>query len=410
MSHGEQASLAPSTAPLFTSIFPERERSCHLEIQEKGDDGTTYKKPYGYSDETEPMPGLMTLKNFSEGGYGVDDCKLLVCVKSIGARKKFTTKTGYTSELVSLGVFDDTSEAILTLCGAVCGSASLWQPSETVLLIANPGWRLDRTIKLSMSGNTRIDVDPNMSDAFWLKGLAQRMTKREHVNPPFPVDIFDTLAAETAEVRMLYNLADIDEFARANPKERFMGYISVLITELNFVINKKRNMLMSTECCGIPIFDNKTSAQCKQCQKTVPLRINPKVIGPVIDETGQVASGKLVFSDNAWQQLLGRTPDQLLQDSVKTLEYLEHRMLFLHITLGFGWCLEGSEPLCTDLKVYGKKRKRLAVFEEKDKKGKKKKASEKKAEAVEHSNKEKKVTAGDGIGEVGRLCIWSVQM
>lgn len=130
----------------------------------------------------------------------------------------------------------------------------------------------------------------------------------------------------------------------------------------------------------------------------------------MIDETGQVASGKLVFSDNAWQQLLGRTPDQLLQDSVKTLEYLEHRMLFLHITLGFGWCLEGSEPLCTDLKVYGKKRKRLAVFEEKDKKGKKKKASEKKAEAVEHSNKDKKVTVGDGIGEVGRLCIWSVQM
>lgn len=60
--------------------------------------------------------------------------------------------------------------------------------------------------------------------------------------------------------------------------ERFMGYINVLITELNFVINKKRNMLMSTECCGIPIFDNKMTAQCKQCQKTVPLRINPKVV------------------------------------------------------------------------------------------------------------------------------------
>lgn len=163
-----------------------------------------YKKPYGHNDEMEPMPGLMTLKNFTEGGYGVDDCKLLVCVKSVGAKKKcklyvsyprpcfdislVTTRTGYTSELISLVVFDDTAEAALTLCGAVCSSASLWQPSETVLLISNPGWRLERTIKLSMSGKTRIDVDPNMKDALWLKGLAQRITKREHVNPPFPVD------------------------------------------------------------------------------------------------------------------------------------------------------------------------------------------------------------------------------
>lgn len=92
VSHGEQASLAPSTAPLFTSIFPEREQSCHLEIQKNGDDGTMYKNPYGYNNGTEPMPGLMTLKNFTEGGYGVDDCKLLVCVKSIGAKKRCKTE------------------------------------------------------------------------------------------------------------------------------------------------------------------------------------------------------------------------------------------------------------------------------------------------------------------------------
>lgn len=65
-----------------------------------------------------------------------------------------------------------------------------------------------------------------------------------------------------------------------------MGYISVLITQLSFVINKKRNMLMSTECCGIPIFDNKITAQCKQCQKTVPLRINPKVVSIAQVSTG----------------------------------------------------------------------------------------------------------------------------
>jgi hypothetical protein len=87
ISQGEQASLAPTAAPLFTSIFPERERSCHIKFCDDAEDGTLYKRPYG-CEETEVLPGLMTLKNFTDGGHGVEDCKLLVCVKSIGARKR----------------------------------------------------------------------------------------------------------------------------------------------------------------------------------------------------------------------------------------------------------------------------------------------------------------------------------
>jgi hypothetical protein len=36
------------------------------------------------------LPGLMTLKSFTDGGYDIDEPKLLVCVKSIGAKKKCT--------------------------------------------------------------------------------------------------------------------------------------------------------------------------------------------------------------------------------------------------------------------------------------------------------------------------------
>jgi hypothetical protein len=85
--HGEQTSLAPTAAPLFTSIFPERERSCHIMLHENGDNGTMFKKPFGLKD-TGALPSLMTVKNFRDGGYDVDNCKVLVCVKSIGARKK----------------------------------------------------------------------------------------------------------------------------------------------------------------------------------------------------------------------------------------------------------------------------------------------------------------------------------
>jgi hypothetical protein len=97
-----------------------------------------------------------------------------------------TTKGGYSLELISIGVFDDTAEAVLTLTGVVCGSASFWLPSHTVLLVSNPGCKLDRTTKLSLGANTRIDVDPDIQDALWLRALAQRLTEREHVNPPFP--------------------------------------------------------------------------------------------------------------------------------------------------------------------------------------------------------------------------------
>ena len=78
----ERVNLAPVAAPLFTTIFPEGEKSCHFAVHE-GDEGTMFKRPFGVRESN-----LMTLKNFIDGGYDVDGCRLLVCVKNIGARKK----------------------------------------------------------------------------------------------------------------------------------------------------------------------------------------------------------------------------------------------------------------------------------------------------------------------------------
>lgn len=83
----EYNSLAPNTAPLFTTIFPEGERHCHVVVHKSGDDGTRFKKPYGVRNNG-VLNGLMTLKSFTDGGYDVEEPKLLVCVKSIGVRKK----------------------------------------------------------------------------------------------------------------------------------------------------------------------------------------------------------------------------------------------------------------------------------------------------------------------------------
>lgn len=87
ISNGEPGNLSSAAAPLFTSLFPERDRSVHLMVHENSDDGLVCKTPLGYR-HNRPLPGLMTVKNFLDGGYEVSEAKILVCVKSIGARKR----------------------------------------------------------------------------------------------------------------------------------------------------------------------------------------------------------------------------------------------------------------------------------------------------------------------------------
>ncbi|KAF3032828.1 hypothetical protein E8E12_004576 [Didymella heteroderae] len=333
----EHNALAPNSAPLFTTIFPEGERHCHIMVHENSDGGTLFRRPFNCKD-SRALPGLMTLRSFTDGGYDVDEPKLLVCVKSVGARKRYINRNGTTSELLTLGIFDDTADASLTLYAGLCDSASILMPSKTVLLISNPGWRIAKTAKLSLNANSRVDIDPDIGDARRLRALAQRLTKREHVNPPFPA--VDVSYYEDSPVRALYNFADIDAFARANPREELLGYVSCIITSLSIVVPYKRNMLLSTECCGIAVFANATTTTCKQCEKEVELRINPRILGPILDETGRIGSGKLILSDRAWAELLGRTASQLVDTDLGVLRYLEQRLLFLRVTMGFALKLE----------------------------------------------------------------------
>jgi hypothetical protein len=187
-------------------------------------------------------------------------------------------RNGTLTDHLTLTIFDDTASATLTLYHSLCDSAPVLTPSHTILFISNPGWRIERTAKLSLTANTRIDIDPDVADARRLRSLATRLTKREHVNPAFPCVAVDVDSYEHALVHTLFHLADIDACARANPAEQIVGYVSVILVRLEIVTPYKRNMLMCNECCGVAVFANALQAECKGCGGKVGLRINPRIV------------------------------------------------------------------------------------------------------------------------------------
>lgn len=84
------------SATIKTSIFPERDNSCYFMVKEGEKDAsdtaaaenrTVCRTPHGYRAGRQ-LAGLMTLKNFIQGGSDVTEGKVLVCIKSIGARRR----------------------------------------------------------------------------------------------------------------------------------------------------------------------------------------------------------------------------------------------------------------------------------------------------------------------------------
>ncbi|KAI9664361.1 MAG: hypothetical protein M1831_002294 [Alyxoria varia] len=356
ISSGSAGTLSANTAPLLVSMFPERDRTCCFMLQEKSDTYQLCTKPLEYK-PPQSLPGLMSLRNYLDGGHEINQAKILVCVKSLGPKKKVTIKRdGNMRELVNALVFDHTADTNLTLWGPLTHSIESWRPSSTVLLLTGPILHSSRQgPSISLNASTFVDVDPDFRDAHWLRRFAQKLTKREHVNLPFPKDAFDLETVLTAQVRPLFTLADVDEFVHAAPQETFTGFLSVILLEVNIALLHMRNMLLCEECCGIPIFANTSEAPCKQCDRHVLLRPNPRILQAVLDETAVLAPGSLIFSPRAWTEFLGRSPEQLASATPEVLRYMERRMKGLRVTFVFGWVGDNasSHTNVVDESTYG---------------------------------------------------------
>jgi hypothetical protein len=259
-----------------------------------------------------------------------------------------------------------------------------WKQHETTLLISSPGRRPGREILIN--ARTSVEIDPNIDEAGWLRRWVQR--ENCPINEQFPSDLFDAESTAQAPSRIQFTLASLDYSIRASPLRTYTGYLSIVLMRLTLVSLWSRGQLFSIECCGMPIYSNTSTSHCEQCGTyRMDLRINPDLVGEIADETGAVCCisrieegnardrsqatddtkkqhSKILWTDEAWTQLLGRSPKQLaglcdtgdpakFQDNLVLLRYLEQRLMFMRVIILVGWTGDNQGGRLAVLSVVG---------------------------------------------------------
>ena len=387
-------------ATLVTHVFPEREAGCAIrDANRSGLDRSVCNTPLGYVCGR-PLFGLMSLTSFfDDKGDEVLNAKILVCIKAVGSMPTCmfrpppspprlsselgllrlysldiaTSKEGDPVRTLSVVICDESSEATLSISGPVVSSAILWKEHSTILLLSSPAKRLGHN--LTITTRTLIEINPNVSEAEHLRKWIQR--ENCPINEPFPVALFDIEAITQAPIRLQFTLASLDSFIRALPSQPHTGYLSVILTKLNLLSLWKTRQLFSMQCrCGKPIYANARSGHCAACDTSdINLRINANLVSEMTDETGAISStflpstshppnpsktthipsrqhsrqpSKILWTDEAWTQLLGQSPEQLAklvdagdstqaQHDLNVLRYLEQRLMFMRVILLVGW-------------------------------------------------------------------------
>jgi hypothetical protein len=183
-------------------------------IHTSGSTDSICRTPLEYQKGSQ-LPGLVTLDSYLTSGYdGVKGVKILVCVKSIGQKKRISKKGGGECDLIDILLFDHTAELRMTLWNDIIDSTEDWQAGNTILLITNPGYRVGYSGKgsVGVQHGTMIVVDPEFPDAHWLRKQAVAMTKRDSLCLEFPKGVWDVEDVEYGVQRMLFTFASLDQW------------------------------------------------------------------------------------------------------------------------------------------------------------------------------------------------------
>lgn len=277
---------------------------------------------------------------------------------------------------LSVDICDQSCHATLTLYPPLLSSVCDWEASKTVLLVTSP--MHVRGGRLTTTARTQIEVNPDITEA----GSLRRWVQRENcpVNESFPENMFHVEAIETSPLRLQFTLASLHSFIDAAPTQVYSGYLSVILAEIHLVSLCTKQQIFSMQCCGVPIYGNTLKGTCRLCTKELQLRVNPNLVSEIADETGAIYGGtalickgdgpsssqgarknsKILWSDEAWTNLLGRTPGEFAewlgfsgesQGQIGLLQALEHRLSYTRVIMMIGWTGEYGGGRLAILKV-----------------------------------------------------------
>jgi hypothetical protein len=267
---------------------------------------------------------------------------------------------------VSVGICDQFCHATLTLHPPLVSSAQELETLNTILLISA---KLLRGGRITTTGRTQIEVHPKMPEA------ASLQQDNCPINEAFPNSLFDMDAIETSPLRLQFTLASLHSFVDAAPAQVYSGYLSVILAKLCFVSLYKKQQIFSMECCRMPIYGNGLKGICGQCGTERQLRVNPDMVGEIADEVGAIYNdreplstlssphgsqssrrhSKMFWSDEAWTNLLGRTPEEfaewLGQGQMESLQALQDRLSYMRVIMMVGWTGEYGGGRLAILKI-----------------------------------------------------------
>ncbi|KAI1005191.1 hypothetical protein K3495_g3024 [Podosphaera aphanis] len=331
-----------SPVRITANMFPGRVASDHFLAYHSSSTTGIYRAPLGY-EAGQQLAGLTTLDGYLRSGHDdVTDAKILVVVKSIGATKKIQRKDEE-YDLAQVTLMDNTAEVRMTLWNDTIQSTREWRPAETVLLISSPGYRPPHDNigygkgNIEIRRHTMIDIDPDLADTVGLRRWAEIQSRREALTWEFVDEDWDTQISGNKVVKTLFTLADLDNWARSKGDQTLTCYVNVTIMSLRLEALHSREKLMCGRCCGVPLYSNSSFSSCLTCGKPTLLMPNARLIGALLDETGCIDGGSLLWSPHAWEKIFGREVDDIASYSFDEICELEQRLSFLRLHLCVGW-------------------------------------------------------------------------
>ena len=139
---------------------------------------------------------------------------------------------------------------------------------------------------ISITSLSQIIVDPRLRQVRELRH--QAMKEYFPDNERLPPSLFDSDNLTPAANKIQYTLAEFADTVSRNPLHQHVGYISVLLADIDLVGLAKKGCLFSMECCATMMFANCEHVFCDYCGEVATLYLNPNILREIVDETGSI--------------------------------------------------------------------------------------------------------------------------